>query len=58
MSEVRVPRVEVRVAAAPDPFTLRAAIAARLAGRPWLPGAEATVADAVARAVEGSRPCS
>lgn len=53
-----MPRVEVRVAAAPDPFTLRAAIAARLAGRPWLPGAEATVADAVARAVEGSRPCS
>ncbi|MDQ1713146.1 MAG: hypothetical protein QOE45_2596 [Frankiaceae bacterium] len=53
----RVPNVEVRVTRPPDPHLLRAAIAARLAGRPWPPGPEATVADAVREATGGER-CS
>jgi hypothetical protein len=48
---VTAPRdLEVRVPAAPDPALLRAAITAKLSGRPWPPGPEAAVADAVARA--------
>jgi hypothetical protein len=57
VTETRIPRIEVPVATAPDPHRLRAAIAERLAGRPWA-GPEAAVADAVRRAVEGSRRCS
>jgi hypothetical protein len=56
MTDTRIPTVEVRVATAPDPHLLRAAVEARLDGRPWS-GPEAAVADAVRRAVEGSGPC-
>jgi hypothetical protein len=45
----------VHVAAAPDPFHLRAAVADRLAGRPVLPGPEAAVADAVLAHVHAVR---
>jgi hypothetical protein len=47
--------LRVEVEAAPSPGLLRAAIEARLAGRPWASGPEAAVADEVARAVEASR---
>lgn len=43
--------IRVRARTAPDPAQLRPAITARLAGRPWPPGAEAEVAGAVAEAV-------
>jgi hypothetical protein len=46
--------VRVEVGEAPEPGLLRAAIEARLSGRAWPRGPEATVADAVARAVAGS----
>jgi hypothetical protein len=51
-------RLRVEVGALPNPGLLRAAIEARLAGRPWASGPEAAVADEVARAVEasGERP--
>lgn len=42
--------LRVEVDHAPDPFLLRAAIAARLAGRPWS-GPEAAVADRVVSAL-------
>jgi hypothetical protein len=44
-------KIRVEVPQAPRPHLLRAAIEARLAGRPWT-GPEAKVADAVARATE------
>jgi hypothetical protein len=47
--------VRVEVGRAPDPFLLRPAIEARLAGRPLLPGPERTIADAVAVAVERAK---
>jgi hypothetical protein len=47
-------RLRVEVAALPDPHLLRAAIAARLAGRPWA-GPEAPVAELVVEAVTASR---
>jgi hypothetical protein len=53
----RIPKVEVRVTAPPDPHLLRAAIAARMAGRPWPAGPEAQVAEAVHQAAGGER-CS
>lgn len=43
--------VQVEVSQAPDPFRLRAAIEARVAGRSWPAGPERAVADAVADAV-------
>jgi hypothetical protein len=48
---VRAEPVRVTTPSAPEPGFLRPAIEARLAGRAWPPGAEATVADAVAAAV-------
>jgi hypothetical protein len=51
----RVPRVEVRVSAPPRPGLLRPAIAHRLAGRAFVPGAEDEVGAAVARAVADAR---
>jgi hypothetical protein len=50
----REPDVSVTVAAPPEPSLLRAAIEARLRGRPW-PGPEGQVAEAVAAAVERAR---
>jgi hypothetical protein len=44
-------RLRVDVAARPDPYLLRTAISARLAGRSWPAGPEMAVADAVASAV-------
>jgi hypothetical protein len=38
----------------PEPGLLRPAIEAALAGRPWPPGPEAQIAEAVAAAVRGS----
>ncbi|MGI8806774.1 MAG: hypothetical protein ACR2KK_02760 [Acidimicrobiales bacterium] len=46
--------VRVEVAAGPDPFLLRSAIAARLDRHPWPGGPELAVADAVAAAVSGA----
>ncbi|HET6968120.1 MAG TPA: hypothetical protein VFI44_07575 [Ornithinibacter sp.] len=43
--------LRVTVGAVPEPGLLRPAIEAALAGRPWPPGPEATVAAAVAAAV-------
>jgi hypothetical protein len=43
--------IQVRAETAPDAGQLRHAITARLAGRPWPAGVEATVAQAVADAV-------
>jgi hypothetical protein len=54
----RIPKVEVRVTAPPDPHLLRAAIAARMEGKPWPAGPEAQVADAVHEAAQRSRRCS
>ena len=51
MTEVRIPKVEVRAGTAPDPHLIRAAVEARLAGRPWA-GPEAAVADAIRQAVD------
>jgi len=42
--------LRLEVAGTPDPFLLRAAIAARVEGRPWPVGPERTIADAVAAA--------
>jgi hypothetical protein len=50
----RALELSVTVAAPPEPSLLRAAIEARLRGRPWL-GPEAAVANAVATAVERTR---
>lgn len=47
-------KLTVRVDTPPDPHLLRAAIEARLADRPWTPGAEQQVGDAVKEAVQ---PC-
>jgi hypothetical protein len=43
--------LRVEVQAAPEPALLRAAIAARIAGRPFPPGPDDAVARAVAEAV-------
>jgi hypothetical protein len=43
--------LSLTVAAPPEPSLLRAAIEARLRGRPW-PGPEGAVGDAVAAAIE------
>jgi hypothetical protein len=43
--------LSVRASAAPNPHLLRAAIEARVGGRPFAAGAEAEVAESVARAV-------
>ena len=51
--ERRVPlRLEVRVGVRPEPGLLRASIAQRLAGRPFVAGPEDEVGAAVARAIE------
>lgn len=52
----RIPGLRVVVSADANPFLLRPAIEAVLAGRPWIPGAEADVAEVVARAVGGWQP--
>ncbi len=51
-SDARVELLRVDVATPPNPFRLRPAIEARLAGRTWIEGPEAAVARAVAHAVE------
>jgi hypothetical protein len=48
-------KLRVEVPQAPRPHLLRAAIEARLAGRPWT-GPEARVADAVAKAAQRKEP--
>lgn len=48
-------KVRVDVPQAPRPHLLRAAIEARLAGRPWT-GPEAKVADAVVKATKEPKP--
>jgi hypothetical protein len=48
-------KIRVEVPRAPRPQLLRAAIEARLAGRPWT-GPEAKVADAVAKAAKEAKP--
>ena len=57
MRERRGPpvRLEVRVDARPEPGLLRAAIAHRLSGRPFVAGPEDAVGAAVARAVADAR---
>jgi len=49
-AETRV-HLRVTVGGRPEPGLLRAAITARLEGRPWPAGPEGEVADAVAKAV-------
>lgn len=46
-------RLRIEVGSSPDPFLLRAAIEARLAGRPWA-GPEGAVGDQVKAAVEAA----
>lgn len=48
-------KLHVEVPQAPRPHLLRAAIEARLAGRPWT-GPEVKVADAVVKAAQQAEP--
>ncbi len=54
--QARIPGLRVVVSVDANPFLLRPAIEAALAGRPWIAGAEADVAQVVARAVRRSQP--
>ena len=53
--DLRPGSLRVEVAARPDPFLLRGAIEAHLAGRPVRPGPELAVAEAVRAEIDRAR---